>query len=391
MKKLVALVSALALVVLGAASGNAGPTQFGFASDHVQYVNFVPFEVGTATGARLLGHYLYVTSWKNISIYDVSDKANPQLVSITPLAAGKAGDHPVTFENEDVPTNGKILIFSESIPGSVLHVWDVEDKSNPVEIAELPGAGDHTQTCLLDCKWLYGSSGSIVDLRDPKHPKLRGNWQKLIGLQGGAHDETEVKPGFLVTSPLSGPIQYIDARDPLHPKVLASGTKPAGDPIVHSVQWPNSGNDKFMLVQGENNFQPRCGSGTDPKPAQGRGGFMTFSTANWQKTHTFTFLNEYKISNGDYVDGNPPVNELGCSAHWFHENPTFNNGGLVAAGWYEHGTRFLNIDSKGGIHEVGYFEPYQGSTSAAYWATNNLVYAIDYENGFYILKWTGKL
>jgi hypothetical protein len=42
---------------------------------------------------------------------------------------------------------------------------------------------------------------------------------------------------------------------------------------------------------------------------------------------------------------------LGCSAHWFDEHPTYRNGGLVALGYYEHGTRFLDIQRNGKIKE----------------------------------------
>jgi len=40
----------------------------------------------------------------------------------------------------------------------------------------IPGADQHTWTCVLDCTYGYGSEGLIADLRDPAHPKLVGNW-----------------------------------------------------------------------------------------------------------------------------------------------------------------------------------------------------------------------
>jgi len=60
-------------------------TNGGFTSANVKHLKFIPFEVGTATGARVVGHYLFVTSWKNISIYDIKDPLNPVNVSITPI------------------------------------------------------------------------------------------------------------------------------------------------------------------------------------------------------------------------------------------------------------------------------------------------------------------
>ena len=66
------------------------PTPGGFTSNNVEYVGSLPFEKGaglpiatdpslpvnpeilTATEANIRGDYLYLTSWKNISIYNIS-------------------------------------------------------------------------------------------------------------------------------------------------------------------------------------------------------------------------------------------------------------------------------------------------------------------------------
>jgi len=79
----------------------------------------------------------------------------------------------------------------------------------------------------------------------------------------------EFKDGFLVTSPISDDMQYLDVRDPLNPKVLARGKhpNPAGF-LFHSGTWPREGTDKFLLMQGERNFRPRCN--------QDQGPFMTY-------------------------------------------------------------------------------------------------------------------
>ena len=376
LKKILAAVVA-PLMLAGLAPAYSAPSQGGFASDNVEYVDFLPFEVGTATGASIYGKFMIVTSWKAFSIYDISDPTAPERLSTTPFG--------FKFENEDVATNGKIMLFSESLPGNELHVWDVEDKTNPVEIATVPNAGDHTASCILKCKWAYGSDGSIVDLRNPAKAKLmKQSWHELTGLQGGAHDVKEYKNGFILTSPLSDAFQAVDVRNPLKPKVIAKGAHP--DPanwLFHSGLWPNQGKDKFILMQGEQNANTRCSDVTGP--------FMTYATSGWKKTKTMRPIDTFRLGNGTYVDGSPAVNGLGCSAHWFDEHRTFDNGGLVALGYYEHGTRFLDIAGNGKIKEVGYFMPHAGSTSAAYWVTDKLVYAVDYTRGVDILKYNGKL
>ncbi|MGH2734451.1 MAG: hypothetical protein ACRDKZ_02635, partial [Actinomycetota bacterium] len=111
----------------------------------------------------------------------------------------------------------------------------------------------------------------------------------------------------------------------------------------------------------------------------------------WRRTRTFTVLDEWTITNGTYLDGRPVANGLGCSPHWFEEHPSFRDGGILAAGFYDHGTRFLLVSPEGKIREVGLFLPWRGSTSAVYWLTDRIVYSIDYERGIDILRYEGKL
>ncbi len=361
-----ALVST-ALLLLGAPSAAGGPTPGGFASDNVEWLKNVPFDAVTATGARAIGKFLYVTSWRNFSIYDISDPANPILQSTVPFG--------FQFENEDVDTNGNIMLFSESLPRNLLHIWDVEDKSNPVEIAALQGAGDHTMSCILRCKWAYGSDGAIVDLRDPANPELVGDWHQLIGgVPGGAHDVEEFKPGFIITSPISEGFHLIDVRRPTRPKVLARGAHPnPGGWLFHSARWPRSGKDEFILMEGEGPSAP----------------LMTYETTRWKRTRTFTLVDSYTVPAGNYLDGRSRASNE--SSHWFAEHPDFSNGGYVVAGWYSHGARILEVNRRGKFSEAGYFIPYGsavGGTWAAYWITDDIIYNIDLNQGIDILRFT---
>ncbi|MDQ4094833.1 MAG: hypothetical protein M3174_01320 [Actinomycetota bacterium] len=366
------MATVVALGLTPAASGGPGP--HGISTDNVKHVAFVPFEVGTATGARIVGKYLYVTSWKSFSIYDVSNPANPQLESITPFE--------FKFENEDVATNGKILIFSEELPNRSLHVWDVRDKADPKKIATADGLGQHTMSCVDNCKWLYGSDGFIIDLRKPSKPKLLSRRWGEDGTSN-AHDVIQVGPNRVLTA--SDPIQLLDTSNPAKPKIIARSQ--LMNEFVHSVQWPNAGKDDFILATGETWFP-----GADALCTDSTAGFSTWNAKNYKKTRTFQMIDIMRPSAGTYVNGSPPVNApFGCSTHWFQQHPKFKNGGLVAAGFYNHGTRFLKVSKKGRISEAGWFVPHGGGTSAAYWRNKRFVYAIDYQRGFDVLKYTGKL
>lgn len=372
-RKLLALLAGLlALGIAPTASGGPGP--HGISSDNVEHVAFVPFEVGTATGARLVGKYLYVTTWKTFSIYDVSDPANPQLESITPFE--------FKFENEDVATNGKILIFSEELPNSALHVWDVRDKANPKKLVSADGLGQHTMSCVDNCKYLYGSDGYIIDLRKPSKPKLLDRRWGSDGGSSNGHDVVEVGPNRVVTA--TDPIQLLNTKNPAKPKIIARA-QPMNE-FVHSVQWPNKGKDDFLLATGET-WVP----GADAMCQDNTAGFSTWDATNYKKTKTFQMKDIFRPTAGTLTNGSPPINApFGCSTHWFEQHPSFKDGGLVAAGFYNHGTRFLKVSKKGKISEVDWFVPHAGGTSAAYWRTKRIVYAIDYQRGFDVLKYTGK-
>ncbi len=370
LRRACAAIAALALAVTPLPAGGTGLT-----SDNVEYLKTIPLEAGVATGARIVGKHLYVAGAKSFSIYDISDPEDPQLLSYTPIG--------FVFPTEDIDTNGKILLIHDEqgnsrVEGGKLSIYDVEDKSAPEKIGELAGLNDHTFSCVLRCKYAYGSRGHIVDLRDPANPKLVGSWGSMAPSDG--FDVTEVSPGVVLTA--SRIMQLLDGRrNPAKPKLLATGST-HDNRLIHSNRWPNRGRDRFYLVQGETPLSRTCN--------QNSGAFMTWDASKWKKTHTFTPIDEFRVQNGTYTDGNPPAGVWGCTNMWFDDHPTFRNGGLVVSGFFEHGARFLEVDAKGKIAEVGYFTPLGGETIATYWATKDLVYAIDMHRGIDILRFTGR-
>lgn len=176
----------------------------------------------------------------------------------------------------------------------------------------------------------------------------------------------------------------LDARrDPRRPRLLALGESPeATDDVghfwhVHGNAWPRRGNDAFVLTSGES-AGPRC---EDAGAA-----FITWDARKWRKTKTLRMIDEYRVRNGLPTEGNAVANHL-CS-HWFDPHPRFADGGLVAMGWYDHGVRFLDVSRRGGIEEAGYFLRPGSAMSAAYWATDDVVYAVDYHYGLDVLRFT---
>lgn len=356
---------------MAATAGLEGPSSGGLSSDNVEFIRHIPLSTN-GVGGRLIDGWFYANDQNKIMIFDVSTPEDPQLAGVLPMP------QEWLLSREDLDGNGEILIVPNTVTGR-LYVIDVEDKTNPSILSELPGAQSHTSSCVLDCRYVYNSSGGIIDLRDPSEPKLmKEKWGDGKPVSSG-HDIEEVSPGIVLTA--TQPIMLLDARkNPLKPKLLALGSNTDGR-FIHTPRWPG-GNDKFLLMAGETNFKVQC--------SESSAAFMTWDATKWKKTKTFTMIDEYRMRNGTQVDGSPPAN-VSCSSHWHEANPTFRNGGLVAAAFFEHGTRFIDVSDKGKIKEIGWFLPHAGSTSAVYWITKDIAYTLDYNRGIDVLRFTGKL
>lgn len=390
------------------AQGAVTPGGDSVVSDNVEHLgNFRA--MGDGIGARIIGNTMYATSTTGLFVFDVSDPENPrQLGSFTA---------DVEFENEDVPTNGKILGISASAFGvqcgagealaGCLNLYDVSDPANIRLIKTVTDVSAHTMECVLDCTWFYGSEGQIVDARDPKNAKVvEANWAEAAIEQGyevtavssSPHDITEVAPGWVVSS--SNPLVLMSLRpeeggSPENPVVIASGSAEDGR-FVHSTIWPQKGRDKFLLVGGESVLGDIVGNGGGPCDDT-VAAFMTWDASkvlerggDYLNGGTFSLIDEARPYNGTYTDGGHPVDALGCSVHWFDAHQTFRNGGLVAVTAYEHGTRLFQVSPDGKLTEQGFALPIGGAAFASYWAPDGKVfYTLDFQRGMDIWRYNG--
>jgi hypothetical protein len=386
-----------------------------YASDNVTFVkNFR--EAADGVGARVVGDRLYVTTTKDLLIYDISTPTDPKRLGTTTID--------VEFENEQVPTDGKILGISaqtssvttqggvcradfEAVRGCLL-LFDVRDAAAPELVQSIRSAGDHTSTCIevegQTCAFMYGSSGSITDIRtaltDPTplvesktnwitslHDQLRAaGWEGTLPTR--THHQTEVRPGVLLTASVPQMLISVNAEQggsPEAPKLLSIASHLAAPDnktrFTHSVEWPQAGASKISLAGGETNAEPRCGPDN--------GAFSTFTVKEGNSdAPEFTYADTYKLREGTYSDGNPPPGgyKLGCSVHWFQQHPDFKDGGLVALAAYENGTKLLEVGKDGKISEKGFFLPLDSSASAPHWAPDGkTLYVIDYLRGLDVL------
>jgi hypothetical protein len=372
--------AAIALGLAAAPAHADDPLPAGVTSADVEHVRHVPIR-GGATSAEVVGKRLYVVGWSTLAIFDVSDPADPKPLSEVPLG--------FQFPHEDVDTNGRVLVLAETtlagapprpadaVPAVArFHVWDVRDPRNPREVATLASNGDRSLTCVFNCAYAYGASGTILDLADPANPRVVGNWGTGKPAARG-FDVTEVAPGRVLTA--TRPMMLLDARDdPLAPALVATGEDNVR--TAHATQWPSGGHDRFMLSSVETFGKPRCDADSGP--------LITWDAAS-AAAGTIEIVDELRLSNGTAADGRPVANKLACSAHAFDAHPDFRDGGIVALGHFDHGTRFVRVGPDGRMSEVGWFMPTSGQTFQARWASEEVVYGLDLERGIDVLRYTG--
>lgn len=363
----------------------------GFASENVEWLSINPLHTGTS-GGKLVGRYYYLTDPRGLYIYDTKNPEAPELVG--QLLAPQIGTG-LALAQEDPDTNGKILLLNAYAQGggtADLLIIDVKDKTAPAVVGRMALA-DHTWTCFLDCKYAIGRTGYILDLRNPAKPKEIGNWKEHTGGASYMHDFEEVAPGLLIGA--GQPSFYLDVRNPKKPKELSAFSPEFHTLGYHSAIWPRNGKDNLLLMGAEVAPPGLTANAGSDCTSEDIHALATFDARQAVKKGPrpgaiFKKLSEWRVAGrGIYVDGNAPAHTLYCG-HWFDPHPKWRNGGVVAIGHYDWGTRFVDISSNGKMKEIGYFQPVAGHTSSAEWISNDIVYVHDYRRGLEILRFTGK-
>jgi len=363
-------------------------------SSNVKHVGTIPLEgVGVSMEVRKVGKQVraFVTGAAGLSIYDATDPLKPLLLGHLPI---------YNWENEDiaVSADGSTAILTEFQGFLYLHVVDVSSPSTPRITGSILGGGAHTVVCAdKPCGYLYGSEGQTYDIRNRARPvelPRSQSWASQVGAASG-HNLHQDETGLWVadTRPLVAFRQV--SGNPLEVRKVTTGTVTKNTNYQHNNLRPNAATyrprqagaslggplrpGELLLGNGESNVTGRCQTGA--------GAFSTWSMVGHERGVPMKQIDVLRPVSGTFTDGNPAVNAMGCSGHWFTEKPAKDGSVLVTAAWYEHGTRFLKVEPKTGkIRQVGFFQPVRGATSEAFWMPgSNVVWSIDYHSGIDIL------
>jgi len=307
----------------------------------------------------------------------------------------------------------------------VLYVIDISNPRRPLLKAAMPngfietgvpgilglpepqekGIG-HTASCIQRCRFAYlaGTSGGIqiVDLRDPAHPKKAGTFKPPI-TSIATHDVQVDGNGLAWIAGGDGTAAY-DVSNPLEPRLVMRTDEsiknsgqlgfPGPDPVfgiggegenpidlIHhnSLRFRGAGG-RVVGITEEDYSRPTC---------KGAGSFQTWGITKLRTStgaRKLALLDTFSTELDALTSGRgwAPVTGL-CSAHYFDER-----GGLVAGGFYEEGTRFLDVRDPAGIRQVGYWVPTKGETWSVLFAPTDprgeIVYALDFARGIDVLR-----
>ncbi len=407
------LAACLTAPLVAAVPSQAATPPAGDISRGVTFLANIP-ELRTAISLNFLGTTLFASTVTGIYSYDVSNPATPRLLGALPQ---------YIYENEDVdvdPVRGLLFISRDprgftspattAFPYGAVQVIDVRNPALMTQLSMTLIPSGHTTTCVDGCRytWTAGPAAS---------PAQPADW-------GGR------------------PIYALDMRDPAHPvpcpHAIAADLNDGQTDYTHDVQvdaqgvaWVSgSGAVKGYWVTGTHvNAQtgrtqratgcdpvPYAGGGTDLGSLKGRGGVMHNSYHPRYLRNTVLATEEvtgsdcrgsgklaaYDLGNtygGAGFRSTPDrkfrmtllgtwtperqVGASGCaSAHYF----TDRGDGLLAAAFYNQGTRLLDVRDPRHIRQVGFYRPNDANTWAAYWRPGGYVFVADFARGVDILK-----
>ena len=381
-----------------------------FMSPNVEWLGAIPDAAGISakfiTNRKGIAEWMYMSTTKGLTIYDVSNPALPLLTGVLPLPH---------FENEDIDGNANIAIISTS-PGGQIFIIDTFVKSRPIlkHVLQADDGDAHVSACVDDCeRYLYSTEGSalkVVDLLAKPEPKITYvDWVKSIG---PVHEVDQDDQGIVwmtgsnggggfAVHPLKTGSAKIKAKtskaSPKNPVLITdmvvNGHNVGNDPevndfIQHNSKRPTKATYKQtkgkpriarggVLAVTEEDYVPNC---------EGQGQFHTFQASGSVETGTpLRLLDTWKMREGTMSpqSGDRAEGTVFCSAHWFTVRDN-----IVAIGWYGGGTRLLDISNPRDIRQVGYFVSADQETWAAYWVPgpSGVVYSVDVERGLDILQ-----
>ncbi|MBO55436.1 MAG: hypothetical protein CL886_07215 [Dehalococcoidia bacterium] len=370
----------------------------------------------TRDGRRIL-YLAHESSPKDITSIDVTDIANPKIVSQTDLPYAHLRSNSLSIVGDTM------LVAYQSLepgqPGTGMGVYNISNSEEPQQIGFLDTSGPYSRGChclwWVDGNYAHLSTGArdfkpnnqkddqfymIVDVSSPENPVEAGRWWMPGTMEGDGHDPVNRHPEFDSGHRLHNANVYPAKPDRAYCAYMDSGTAIVD---VSDVSSPR------MISQF--NFAP-------PFPG------FTHTVLPLFSRELMVVTQESVYNNGeDYPkliwmvdirdEANPviistfPMPELETytsrpgrfGAHNVHENQpattSMQDETLIYATFFNAGVRVFDTSNPFQPKEIAYFVPEKLDTAGSvgindvYVDENGIVYAVDrVKGGLYILELT---
>jgi uncharacterized repeat protein (TIGR01451 family) len=412
-RRFAALLATTALSTL-AAPAAAAPPVAPIASKNVSYLRTL--DETNAVSIRFNGNLMYLSTLRGLAIYDVARPDVPRRLGFLNLPH---------FQNEDVDMSvgGRFVLISNdpSEGAGRLYLIDVSNPAAPrirssfdtglidpglgPFFPELPFGVGHTASCIADCRYAYLAGTSvgiaIVDLTNPDLPRFVKRFEAAEATGLTSHDLQLDQTGLAWVAGANGTAAY-DVSNP---------ASPAPKPIFRTDAKGKSDYDQDFGADGStlndfihhNSLRLRNSSLAAPPPGadlNGPSNVVLITEEDYQRPacRGAGSVQAWGISSDVDDKGVPLLHPLDswevevdegaqtlCSAHYFDER-----AGLLTQGWYEQGTRFLDVTNPRDLRQVGYWIPARNVTWGAYFAPTDpkgeIVYALDHSRGVDVIR-----
>jgi cysteine-rich repeat protein len=308
------------------------------------------------------GDYAYLSpySGRKVSIIDVSDPANPVLVSFYEPATGKGVFHDVKVENG-------IGYFADD-GGDGMHIVDVSDPANPTLLANIRSADsgfDHIHNCSVQDNYLYLVNNSatvkVFDMTSPASPVFV---RDIVTPNSGAiHDITPLGTRLYVSDISRGLTYVYDITSIGSSAPILLGEVPTGS-RAHS-SWATS--DGTILVSAQEKSD---------------GNITIFDISNPASPVLLSTIDRTSLGLGSEV----------YSPH----NPVLYSDTLLFISWYEAGVVAIDISDPSNPVQVGQYDTWNNNAFFGYdgnWGVYpffglDRVLLSDEQNGLYVVDAT---
>ena len=370
----------------------------------------------TRDGRRIL-YLAHESSPKDITSIDVTDIANPKIVSQTDLPYAHLRSNSLSIVGDTM------LVAYQSLepgqPGTGMGVYDISNSEEPQQIGFLDTSGPYSRGChclwWVDGNYAHLSTGArdfkpnnqkddqfymIVDVSSPENPVEAGRWWMPGTMEGDGHDPVNRHPEFDSGHRLHNANVYPAKPDRAYCAYMDSGTAIVD---VSDVSSPR-------MISQFNFATPFPGFTHTVLPLFSRELMVVTQESvynNGEDYPKLIWMVDIRDEANPVIISTFPMPELETytsrpgrfGAHNVHENQpattSMQDETLIYATFFNAGVRVFDTSNPFQPKEIAYFVPEKLDTAGSvgindvYVDENGIVYAVDrVKGGLYILELT---